>query len=283
MPGSRGVRAVRAIRCRRSTAPSCRLCPKVNSRRKIPRVDGAYTWSNRAGIPPAQSRFMSSMTSAPVHIPAMIEVSSRPGWQRPISPGHCRCRHGRRSTPTVLPVRPVPAPEPDRPTTRDSFHRRQRSLRGTYAMISTESASWCGGRSGPRHSRLSQLTRHFPHLTRRSTTAIIHGSRIRSEDTRCSPLLVGCGVTSAGWRVRPGRRRGSAEEADPGAAREPAAQSRDLTYQELHTAFKLVAAGHLVPGLRSHSGDVAAFEVAGGEGGVGPLVGEQHFLVGSGQ
>ena len=45
MPGSSGVRCASAARCARATAASWLAWPKVNSRKKIPNVDGAYTSS----------------------------------------------------------------------------------------------------------------------------------------------------------------------------------------------------------------------------------------------
>lgn len=47
----------------------------MNSRRKIPSVEGAYTSSSTRGVPPARSTLLSSMLSAPHIIAAMIEVS----------------------------------------------------------------------------------------------------------------------------------------------------------------------------------------------------------------
>ena len=75
IPGSNGVRLASAARCARATAASWLACPKVNSRKKIPSVEGAYTSSNTRGVPPARSTFTSSMQSAPQIIPAMIELS----------------------------------------------------------------------------------------------------------------------------------------------------------------------------------------------------------------
>src|SRR6185369_13436432 len=75
IPGSNGVRLASAARCARATAASWLACPKVNSRKKIPSVEGAYTSSNTRGVPPARSTFTSSMQSAPQIIPAMMELS----------------------------------------------------------------------------------------------------------------------------------------------------------------------------------------------------------------
>ena len=78
MPGSSGVRCASAARCSRATAASWLACPKVNSRSKIPSVEGAYTSSNTRGVPPARNTFTSSMLSAPHIMPAMI-VAQLPG------------------------------------------------------------------------------------------------------------------------------------------------------------------------------------------------------------
>ena len=75
MPGNSGVRCASAARCSRATAASWLACPKVNSRKKIPNVEGAYTSSKTRGVPPARNTFTSSMLSAPHSMPAMIEVS----------------------------------------------------------------------------------------------------------------------------------------------------------------------------------------------------------------
>ena len=83
MPGSSGVRCASAIRCARATAASWLACPKVNSRSKIPSVEGAYTSSNTRGVPPARSTFASSMLSAPHIMPAMIVVSFPAGLTAP--------------------------------------------------------------------------------------------------------------------------------------------------------------------------------------------------------
>jgi len=83
MPGSSGTRAASATRCARATAASWLACPKLNSRRKITSVEGAYTSLNTRGVPPARSTFASSMLSAPHMIPAMIEVSLPGGLTAP--------------------------------------------------------------------------------------------------------------------------------------------------------------------------------------------------------
>ncbi len=83
MPGSSGVRAASATRCARATAASWLAWPKVNSRKKIPSVEGAYTSSNTRGVPPARSTLPSSMLSAPHIIAAMIEVSLPAGLTAP--------------------------------------------------------------------------------------------------------------------------------------------------------------------------------------------------------
>ncbi len=67
----------------RATAASWLACPKVNSRKKIPSVEGVYTSSNTRGVPPARSTLPSSMLSAPHIIAAMIEVSLPAGLTAP--------------------------------------------------------------------------------------------------------------------------------------------------------------------------------------------------------
>jgi hypothetical protein len=44
------VRAASAIKCSRATAASWLACPKLNSRGKIPTVEGAYTSPNARGV-----------------------------------------------------------------------------------------------------------------------------------------------------------------------------------------------------------------------------------------
>ena len=83
VPGSSAVRAASAIRCARATAASWLAWPKLNSRKKIPTVEGAYTSSNTQGVPPARSTFASSMLSAPHIMPAMIVVSFPAGLTAP--------------------------------------------------------------------------------------------------------------------------------------------------------------------------------------------------------
>ena len=82
-PASSAVRAASAIRCSRATAASWLACPKLNSRSKIPTVEGAYTSSNTRGVPPARSTFTSSILSAPHIMPAMIVVSFPAGLTAP--------------------------------------------------------------------------------------------------------------------------------------------------------------------------------------------------------
>ena len=49
LPASSWVRAASSIRCARATAASWLACSKLNSRSKIPTVEGAYTSSNTRG------------------------------------------------------------------------------------------------------------------------------------------------------------------------------------------------------------------------------------------
>jgi hypothetical protein len=55
----------------------------VNSRKKIPNVEDAYTSSNTRGVPPARSTLPSSMLSAPRIIAATIEVNLPAGLTAP--------------------------------------------------------------------------------------------------------------------------------------------------------------------------------------------------------
>ena len=82
-PGSRSTRRHNATRCSRSTDSNWRACPKVNSRRRVPTVDGAYTPPNTVFMPPERSTSISSMLSAPAHIPAISVVSFGAGFADP--------------------------------------------------------------------------------------------------------------------------------------------------------------------------------------------------------
>jgi hypothetical protein len=77
------VRAASAIRCARATAASWLECPKLNSRSKIPTVEGAYTSLNTRGVPPARNTLASSMLSAPHIMPPMIVLSFPAGLTAP--------------------------------------------------------------------------------------------------------------------------------------------------------------------------------------------------------
>ena len=59
---------------------------KVPARRTDPSVNGAYARSNNRPIPPCRSRFMSSIESAPAHIPATSAITFAPAWE-PLSVG----------------------------------------------------------------------------------------------------------------------------------------------------------------------------------------------------
>jgi hypothetical protein len=80
MPGSSGVCYASAARCARPTAARWLAWPKVNSRKKIPTVNRAYTSFDIRGVPPARSMLTSSMLSAPHIIAAVIEVSLPAGF-----------------------------------------------------------------------------------------------------------------------------------------------------------------------------------------------------------
>ena len=56
---------------------------KVNSRNRVPIVDGAYTCSKSVFIPPLRTRSTSSMLSAPAHIPAISVASFGAGLADP--------------------------------------------------------------------------------------------------------------------------------------------------------------------------------------------------------
>src|SRR5258705_10043110 len=81
--GSNGTRSHSPAKCCRSTDSSWRACPKVNSRNRVPMVDGAYTPSKRVVIPPERTTSTSSMQSAPAHIPAITVVSFGAGLADP--------------------------------------------------------------------------------------------------------------------------------------------------------------------------------------------------------
>ena len=82
-PTSSSTRLHKATRCSRSTDPSWRAWPKVNSRNKVPNVDGAYTPSNSVFTPPLRTTSMSSMLSAPAHMPATTVASFGAGLAAP--------------------------------------------------------------------------------------------------------------------------------------------------------------------------------------------------------
>src|ERR671921_1445429 len=92
-PASTSVRPASATRCSRSTDSSWRAWPKLNSRNRVPRVEGAYTPSNRIGIPPARSMSRSLMLSAPAHIPAITVSSLGAGFAAPDLIRGARDRH----------------------------------------------------------------------------------------------------------------------------------------------------------------------------------------------
>ena len=55
----------------------------MNSRNNVPTVEGAYTPSNSVFIPPLRSTSMSSMQSAPAHMPAITVASFGAGLAAP--------------------------------------------------------------------------------------------------------------------------------------------------------------------------------------------------------
>src|SRR6185295_17407052 len=82
-PGSRSARAHSIPRCPRSTDSNWRACPKLNSRNKVPIVEGAYTSSNRVFMPAERTTSTSSMLSAPAHIPPIRVASFGAGLADP--------------------------------------------------------------------------------------------------------------------------------------------------------------------------------------------------------
>jgi hypothetical protein len=55
----------------------------MNSRNNVPTVDGAYTPSNTVFIPPLRRTSISSMQSAPAHMPATTVASFGAGFADP--------------------------------------------------------------------------------------------------------------------------------------------------------------------------------------------------------
>ena len=55
----------------------------MNSRNKVPTVDGAYTPPNRVFMPPLRTTSMSSILSAPAHMPATTVASFGAGLAAP--------------------------------------------------------------------------------------------------------------------------------------------------------------------------------------------------------
>jgi hypothetical protein len=74
-PGSSSTRSHNPAKWWRSTDSNWRAWPKLNSRNRVPIVEGAYTPPNKVFIPPERTTSRSSMLSAPAHIPA-ISVAS---------------------------------------------------------------------------------------------------------------------------------------------------------------------------------------------------------------
>ena len=142
MPGSSGVRCASAARCSRATAASWLACPKVNSRRNTPSVEGAYTSSNTRGVPPARNTFTSSILSAPHIMPAMIVVSFPAALTAPETTRVLGRSTARRSTDEYGWAQPVPMTETSNqlPTSRSLCPDRPTRPR-RYAMIAPEMPS----------------------------------------------------------------------------------------------------------------------------------------------
>ncbi len=101
-PGSSGVERARRARKSLCTRWSWRLCPWVNERRNVPRVEGARTPVKSLPIAPCRSRSTSSMLSAPAHIAATSVIAFAPGLAPPLLPAPSM-----RSLCATIPGRPV--------------------------------------------------------------------------------------------------------------------------------------------------------------------------------
>src|SRR5215510_2040049 len=179
MPGNSGVRAASAIRCARVTAASWLACPKVNSRKKIPSVEGAYTSLNTRGVPPARSTSTSSMQSAPQAIAPMIEVSLPTGLTAPEA-----TRVDGRSTCSPIncesPVCSASSSTGTNPAA-DTKFRSSNTAESTVNVYDdcTGNAFLNSGQDRHQQSLLSQFRRHFRASTRRLNQLAIHGFRLR--------------------------------------------------------------------------------------------------------
>jgi len=98
IPETSGERAARAHKNLDATASSWRTCPKVNSRRNDPTVDGAYGRSKTVPIAPCRNSAMSAMLSAPATMPATSDPILRSAWA-PLSVGTLRCSSAKVSSP----------------------------------------------------------------------------------------------------------------------------------------------------------------------------------------
>ena len=196
MPGSSGVRRASAARCSRATAASWLVCPKVNSRRKIPSVDGAYTSPNTRGVPPARSTFTSSMLSAPHIMPAMIVVSFPAGLTAPEATRVL----GRSTCSSISSERPVCSASSSTGTNpaADTRFCSSNTADPTVNLCDdcTENAFPNAGQTRPQQSLLSQFRRHFhcSHADRQRPT--VHGFRL-------SPAIEGVLLDSTPDRFLP--------------------------------------------------------------------------------
>src|SRR6202171_5764223 len=161
MSASSGTRAASVTRCARATAASWLAWPKVNSRKKMPNVDGAYTSSNTRGVPPARSTLTSSMQSAPHIMPATIEVNLPAGFT---APDRTRVL-GSRTCSAINPERPVCSASSSTGTN-PAADTRFRSSNTADPIVNvyddcTENAFQNSGQTRPQQPQLSQFRRHF--------------------------------------------------------------------------------------------------------------------------
>ena len=177
-PASSPVRAASAIRCSRAAAAIWLACPKLNSRSKIPTVEGAYTSSNTRGVPPARSTLTSSMLSAPHIMPAMIVVSLPAGLTAPEATrvlGSSTCSPINRERP-VCSASSSTGTKPAADTRFCSSNTADPTS-NVYDDC-TENAFRRTGRSRPTNHVLSQFRRHFrcshaDHCHRSSTDSVL--------------------------------------------------------------------------------------------------------------
>ena len=177
-PASRSTRPHSAARCSRSTDSSWRAWPKVNSRNKVPIVDGAYTPSNRVFMPPLRTTSMSSILSAPAHMPATSGRQLRRRIGRPrLDPRHRDADLLVKQTPQAGLLG-------------QSHHRHQPGARHEMILIEHRRIGCepmghlhrkclsCAGRLLCKEHQSSQLRGHFPRYDTRRQLRPVSGSRL---------------------------------------------------------------------------------------------------------